>query len=192
MQSNWKQAEKILKNGGIVVAPTDTLYGILASVKYKKTIEKIYKTKGRDENKPYIILISSFSDLDKFNIKLTIEQKDFLKKYWPSSLSVILPCKLKKFSYLHREQNSLAFRMIGKDNKDLFNLIKKVGPLVAPSVNPQGGKPAINIKQAQKYFGNVIDLYIDEGIRKSKPSTLVSLENKQIKVLRQGMVKIVS
>ena len=190
MKNDWVKAKKILENNGIVVLSTDTLYGIIGKAQSKKAVEKIYKIKGRDENKPFIILISSYKDLEFFGIKINKEQAKFLKKIWPGKVSVILPCTLSKWKYLHRGTKSIAFRMIGKRNKNLFNLIKKVGPLVAPSVNTQGEKPAENIKEAKGYFGDNINLYINSGIKKSSPSTLVKYENNDWIILRQGDIKI--
>ncbi len=188
--NNWYKAEKVLKNSGIVIAPTDTLYGILAKADNKKVVEKVYIIKGRDENKPFIILITSFDDFKKFDIKLTSNQKEFLDKIWPGKVSVIMPCNQNKFNYLHRGHNNIAFRMIGKRNKNLFNLIQKVGPVIAPSANPQGLNPALNIIEAKKYFDENIDLYVSGGIRKSKASTLIELKDGKFNVLRNGAVKI--
>ena len=190
MNNDWVKAKNILENNGIVILPTDTLYGIIGKAQSKKAVEKIYKIKGRDDNKPFIILISSYKELELFGIKINEKQAKFLKKIWPGKVSVILPCKLSKWEYLHRGTKSIAFRMIGERNKNLFNLIKKVGPLVAPSVNIQGEKPAENIIEATKYFGDNIDLYINNGQKKSSPSTLIKYENNDWTILRQGDIKI--
>lgn len=186
MQNNWKKVEEILVNGGVAVIPTDTLYGVVASAFNKKAVERIYKIKGRDEEKPFIVLISSEKDLDKFKIKHSqiLSNTRMLPK-----VSFILPCVDKKFEYLHRGRKTIAFRMVGKRNKNLFNLLKNVGPIVAPSANLQGQKPAKNISEAKKYFGNKIDIYINGGTKNSKPSTLVEYKNGELNVLRQGTVK---
>lgn len=181
---------KILKQGGIIVAPTDTIYGVLGSALNKKTVERIYKVRGRDEKKPCIVLISSFGQLEKVGIKISKQEKELLIDFWPGKVSVILPCPNSKFKYLHRGKKDLAIRMIGIKNKNLYEVINKVGPLVAPSANPQGLKPAINISEAKKYFGDKVDLYISGGTRISKPSTLVRFKNGDIEILRQGSVKI--
>ena len=190
MKNNWQNAQNILKKDGVVVLPTDTLYGIIASAESKKAVEYIYKIKGRNEDKPFIVLINSYKDLGLFGVKIDKEQAKFLEKIWPGKVSVILPCMQSKFNYLHRGTKSIAFRMIGEKNKNLFNLIKKVGPLVAPSCNKQGDAPAENITKAKEYFNNEIDLYINGGIRKSSPSTLIKYENGKWIILRQGGIKI--
>jgi L-threonylcarbamoyladenylate synthase len=194
MQNIWKKAEEVLNKAGVVILPTDTLYGMIGRAESKKTVEKIYEIKGRNENKPFIVLITSYKDLEIFGVKINREQAKFLKKIWPGKVSVILSCKLSKFKYIHRGVNSIAFRMIGKRNKNLYNLIKKVGPVVAPSANPEGMSPAETIKQAKSYFSPRsdlgVDLYISGGKRKLKPSTLIKLENDKFVILRQGEKKI--
>lgn len=171
----------------VFICPTDTIYGICTSAFDKKNVEKIYTLKGRDENKAFIILISKISDLKKFGITLTKTQADFLKRNWPGPLSVILPCPLKKLEYLHRGLYSLAFRIPKK--KKIIDILQKIGPIVAPSANPQGEKPANTISQAKKYFGYNVDLYISAGRLEGKPSTIVSFQKNKLITIRQGSFK---
>jgi L-threonylcarbamoyladenylate synthase len=182
------QVVKYLKKGSIGVIPTDTIYGIVGSALDSQVVEKIYVLRKRSKDKPMIILISSIKDLDKFNIKLSEKQKNFLENNWPNPLSVVLSCSDDKFKYLHRGKNSLAFRMPKDIN--LLELLEKVGPLVAPSANFEGEKSAENIEQAKKYFKNNIDFYMDGGTVNSLSSTLVGFDKDTIKILRQGNFKI--
>jgi len=179
----------ILKLGGIGVVPTDTLYGLVGSALNSEAVERIYRVRRRDLKKPMIVLISSLNDLKKFGIKLNLAQEKKLKEFWPGKVSVILECKGKKFEHLHRRKNSIAFRF--PYDFELLKLLKKVGPLVAPSANRAGDEPATNFKEARAYFTDEVDFYVDGGKLKSKPSTLVELDKKgEIKVLREGAVKI--
>lgn len=186
MQKDWKKAQEVLVNKGIAVVSTDTLYGIVGDAFSKQTVERIYDIKGRDKEKPFIILITNYKDLEKFNIKMK-EKGIFqeIEKYKNKKVSFILPCADKKLTYLHRGKNALAFRIIKPRNKNLFNLIKKVGPLVAPSANPQGKDPAKNRKEARNYFGKNIDAYVCSGTRNSKPSTIVSFIGEKAVVIRK-------
>jgi L-threonylcarbamoyladenylate synthase len=176
---------ELLKAGKVGVMPTDTIYGIVGSALNQGTVEEIYILRQREKDKPFIILISSLDDLKKFEVSLTKEQQAFLGKNWPNPLSVILAVNNEKFAYLHRGKNSLAFRM-PKDDK-LLSILKETGPLVAPSANLAGVKPAGTIEEAKKYFGDKVNFYMDEGRRKSKPSTIIQLyeDGKQI-ILREG------
>ncbi|MCX6754051.1 MAG: L-threonylcarbamoyladenylate synthase [Candidatus Nomurabacteria bacterium] len=190
MKSDWIKAKKFLLKDGLVVLPTDTLYGLVASVDSKKAIEKIYEIKERDKSKALIVLISSLKDLEKFGIKVGKEEAKILGKFWPGEVSVLLSCKSLKWKYIHRGTKEIAFRMIGEKNKELFNLLKKVGPVVAPSANLESFAPAETIKEARSYFGSKVDLYINSGRRKGDPSTLIRIKNSKIEILRQGKVKI--
>lgn len=178
----------LLKNGGVGILPRDTLYGLVGRALNQETVTKIYHLKGRSSHKPLIILISSVEDLKLFNISLSEKFANFLMKIWPNPLNVILPCPDKKFTYLHRGAQSLAFRI--PDKADLLQILQAVGPLVAPSANPESLPPAQNLKEAKKYFGNQVNFYIDGGNLSSQPSTLITLENDQLKILRQGIFQI--
>lgn len=178
-----KNIVETLKKGGIGVIPTDTIYGILGSALNKETVERIYEVRKREKKKPFIILISRISDLKIFGIRIKTFQKKLIKKFWPGPVSLIFECKKKKFFYLHREKKSLAFRI--PKPKWLKNLLRKTGPLVAPSANISGKKPAKTIKEAKKYFGSKIDFYFNAGKIYKKPSTLIDIRKKEIKILRK-------
>ena len=126
-----KNIIKILKSGGVGVMPTDTLYGLVGSAFSKKAIDRIYKIKNRNKSKKLIVLISSIKDLEKFKIKLSSTKS--LSKYWPGKVSIII--------------GGIAFRLPKK--KSIIEILKKTGPLVAPSANPEGLKPAATIKEAK-------------------------------------------
>lgn len=177
----------LLKAGKIGVMPTDTVYGIVGSALNPQTVEKIYQLRKRSKDKPMIILISALVDLEKFDVKLNNEQKNFLKKIWPNPISVVLPTSSKKFKYLHRGKKSLAFRIPKKEI--LLKILQKVGPLVAPSANYQGEQPSKTIKEAKKYFAQSIDFYVDEGTINFQPSTIIKLDQELAPtVLRNGSI----
>lgn len=179
---------KLIKAGKIGVLPTDTIYGLVGSALSKSAVSRIYKIKKRNPQKPLIILIGSMADLKLLGVKLDIKMQKMLRKIWPGPISVILSANIKKFSYLHRGKNNLAFRL--PKNKKLRQFLKKTGPIVAPSANPENKKPAESIIQAKEYFGENIDFYVDDGTKKSKPSTLVEIKNGKIVILRKGATDI--
>lgn len=173
-----KEIGEDIKKGLIGVIPTDTIYGIVCSAMNKKSVERLYKIRKRNLAKPMIILISSIKDLSFFDIKI---EKKITDKYWPGKVSIIVP--VKKFEYLHRGKNSLAFRL--PDNKDLIKVLKISGPIVAPSANIEGREPAQTIEDAYNYFKDNIDFYVDCGKLKSKPSKIISLMNNKIEIIRR-------
>jgi len=182
-QNSYLKVGLLLKEGAVGVIPTDTLYGICGNALNKETVERIYKLRRRNPKKPMIILISSLKDLKKFQIKLNNFQERILNKLWPGKISVVLSCHNKKFFYLHRGVKTLAFRM--PKNKELLEILKISGPLVSPSANFEGENPALTIREAKKYFKNKV-FYYNKGKLVSKPSTLIDLTSKKIKILRKG------
>jgi L-threonylcarbamoyladenylate synthase len=179
-----------IKNGGVVVMPTDTIYGIVGSALNTETVERIYDTRQRTPSKPCIVLIGNMDELNKFDIEITKEQKETLEKYWENmdsgATSIILDCREnqnEKFMYLHRGTKTLAFRL--PRIKELRDLLLETGPLIAPSANTEGNNPSKNIQDAKNYFGDKVDLYIDGGEITSKASTIIRLQKDgNVEVLR--------
>lgn len=177
---------ELLKSGGVGFLPTDTIYGLSATALNKNTVKKVHDLKNRDK-KPFIILISHMNQLPDLGIDLMAAGE--IRKHWPGPLSVVFESS-KVPEWLQMGTKSLAVRL--PDNKNLSDLIAKTGPIVSTSANLQGHEPAKNVEEAQKYFGNKLDFYVDTGELKGQSSTLVKIENGRLKVLRQGAYKIVT
>ncbi|MBM3257176.1 MAG: threonylcarbamoyl-AMP synthase [Candidatus Liptonbacteria bacterium] len=176
----------VLKKGGVAVIPTDTIYGIVGSALRKETVARIYNLRKRNLKKPFIVIISSLDALAQFGIKLSLLHRPvmrFLKGVWPGRVSVALPVKSKKFEYIHRGTNYIAFRIPAK--KSLRELLEKTGPLVAPSANLEGEPPATTLREAQRYFGARVDYYVDGGKIQKKASTIVKILGSKPVTLRK-------
>lgn len=182
---NWANEGliKILRENGVVVMPTDTIYGLVGRALDVSVVNRIYNLKKRAPEKPCIVLIGEIGELKKFSINLSEEQKKKIEEYWPISaiadigrteaISIILDCPDDSFEYLHRGTKTLAFRLPA--SKELRALLPETGPLIAPSANPEGLPPAKNISEAQKYFGDSVDFYLDGGEINNKHSKLIKL-----------------
>jgi len=178
---------EILKNSGVGIIPTDTVYGIVCSAFDKEALDRLFKIKGRDENKPPVVLISALSDLERFGAVVTKKHSEIIAKYWPGKLTIVFDID-KKFEYLDKGRG-LAVRFPSDEN--ILNFLKQTGPLATSSANTQGQTPAKNITEAEKYFGESVDFYEDGGELDSEPSTLVKIVGDKIEIIRQGAVKIV-
>jgi len=184
-----KEILSILKNGGIGILPTDTIYGIVCSALNRNSVEKIYQLKKRNPKKPLIILISSEKNLKEFKIFPNRKIKKELKKIWPGKTTVVMDCLDGAFDYLTRGSHSLAFRV--PKERWLRRFLDLTGPLVAPSANFEGEPAAKNIQQAQIFFADKVDFYVDFGDMESEPSTIIKIEKDgAINILRAGAVKI--
>lgn len=188
-----KEVVKIIKNNGVGVLPTDTLYGLVGLAFSQKAVKRIYELKSRQPEKQVIVLISNIKDLKKFGVRIGQKDKIFLKQLWPNPISVVLPLShdeeiSQKIKHLTFSSDNLAFRI--PKSCWLRRLLKKTGPLVAPSANPEGFPPATTIEEAKKYFNDRADFYVDGYRLENKPSTLIKISENGIEILRQGVFEI--
>lgn len=179
---DYTEAIEALQDGGIGVIPTDTVYGVVGSALLPDTIDRIYELKRRQKNKPLIVLISDIEMLEQFGIELSESLRAHLAKHWPGPVSVILPTLDDQFEYLSRGTDTIAFRLPA--DADLQELIRQVGPLVAPSANMEGMAPATTTDEARRYFGTDVDFYIDGGVRDGAPSTILLFDGEAEEVVR--------
>jgi L-threonylcarbamoyladenylate synthase len=187
--------QECLREGGVGILPTDTIYGVVGSALNKKTVARIYRLRKRNPKKPMIILVGDVSNIEPFGVHLGIAAKRMLATLWPGKVSVILPISssekeaMAEFKYLHRGTGTLAFRL--PKEAWLRSLLRATGPLVAPSANFEGEPPATTIRAAKKYFGKEVDFYSDAGKLVSEPSTIVAIDKKgKMRLLREGAVKV--
>jgi L-threonylcarbamoyladenylate synthase len=175
-----------LNDGGVVVIPTDTIYGIVARTTDKQAVERIYRLRGRAPEKPCIILIAEAWQVSDASLWTDIHRQ-LTEKYWPGALSLVTPTTDKTPEYLHRGTHTLAYRI--PDYPDLRKLLSATGPLIAPSANREGDLPATTLAEAQAYFGDTVDGYVDGGsLANHQPSTVVTIQDDKPVILRHGSV----
>lgn len=171
--SSYQEVVNVIINGGVVVMPTDTIYGAAASALKPDAVERVYALKQRSPEKPPIILIADVAELKKFSVAVNPAIHRVLDELWPGPTSVVLPCPDSDLGFLHRGSFSLAFRLPHKF--DLKTLLTQTGPLIAPSANPEGLPPATNLNEAQAYFGDQVDGYVDGGTVTAPASRLIRM-----------------
>lgn len=177
---------RVLQNGGVGVLPTDTVYGLVASAKDLAAVMRMYALKHR-EHKPGTIIAASASQF--IALGLDESQLNAVAAYWPGPLSIVITAG-PELSYLHQDIGSLAAR-VPADEK-LRALLERTGPLITSSANEPGLPPATNLAEAQNYFGEQIDFYVDGGDLSGRaPSTVVRITDNKIEVLRQGAAQII-
>lgn len=167
-----------LRNRDVVIIPSDTIYGFSGLAPW--TEDSIKNIKGRDENKPFIQLISEPEDIFKFtNVKLS----EKLLSYWPGPVTIIVPLA-------EDENKSIGFRC--PDDEWLREIIRRAGfPIYSTSVNYSGQPSFSNIDDIAEEFENQVSVIVDDGDRKNcKPSTILIVKDDKISVLRQGEVEI--
>lgn len=181
---NIEKVVSVLKTGGIVVLPTDTIYGFSCDALNTRAVDKIYKIKNRKYEKPMIILVSNKEMLMKYcNIKNNIEN-DLIDKYMPGKLTIILNKKDNIPSIVTANKDTIAVRI--PDNKDLIDIINKLGnPIISTSCNISNENPSYCIKDIDTEIIKSVDYVVDGEKLSNSSSTIVKVENK-VKILRDG------
>jgi len=181
-------AVKTIEKGGVVIFPTDTVYGFLADAGKKKAVEKIYKIKKRPKSKPLAVFVKDL-EMAKEIAEIDSNQEKILKKHWPGKFSFILQRKKTENGsplLYGVDKKTIALRI--PKYKLLNNLLNKINkPLAQTSVNISGQSPLTKIKDIIEKFGRtgLPILIIDAGdLKKAKPSTIIDLTTNKYKVLR--------
>ena len=178
-----EKASEIISKGGIVIFPTDTVYGIGCNPYNKESVEKIYKIKSRDIIKSVPVLTYSIKTAEKI-VEFDQFTKKIVEKFWPGPLTVILKVTDKKIKESLNLKNKIAIRV--PDHKCTLELLKKCNFLVGTSANISGDSPHRNPEECLKKLENY-DIFVDGGMITSKgESTIIEIENEQIKIIREG------
>lgn len=178
---------KALKEGKVIVYPTDTIYGLGCRADDKKAILKIKKIKQRDRNKPLLIIVSSFSMANKYCF-IPKKQAAALKKIWSGKrpTSVILRHRKKLSDELAPKQSTLAVRLPKCDF--LRKIVRMMGvPLVSTSFNVSG-QPVWNevghLADKKNKSGGP-ELIVDGGVLNNQASRIIDLTGEELKIVRQ-------
>ena len=182
------QTIKILNSGGLVIFPSDTVYGLLCDAQNEKAVEKLIRLKNRPPGKA-ISVFCNFELIDGL-VKINKQQQKIIKEILPGPFTIILPSKHRVNKLLESEKGSLGIRIpIYQDIRTLINQLKK--PVTATSAN-SSGRPAhysVNtlLNELSEKQKELIDLIVDAGtLVRNKPSTVVDLTKPDVKILRQG------
>lgn len=173
-ETNILSAAPSLRAGGVAVLRTDTIYGIVACADDRKACERVYAAKGRDGSKPCIVLIANDAQIwDTISRKAFTSVQTHLGE---EPTSVVVPSGPNTPAWIPHENGTVAFRIPHKPS--LRQLLLASGPLIAPSANPAGKEPAATIEEAERYFGEAVDLYIDGGeVEGAKPSHIIKVSD---------------
>lgn len=181
-----QKAAEIIKKGGLVAFPTETVYGLAGNVFDKKAIKKIFKVKKRPLDNPIIVHIAELSEIFKLAKKIPPKTKILAKKFWPGPLTLVLFKKKEVPKEVTAQSDSVAIRM--PKNKIALELIRKANcPLAAPSANLAGRPSPTSAEDVFEDLGDKIDLILDGGKTEiGLESTVLDLTVQPAQILRPG------
>tara|TARA_B100000686_G_C16803374_1_gene987911 strand:- start:5719 stop:6345 length:627 start_codon:yes stop_codon:yes gene_type:complete len=179
-------AKEVLTTGGVIIFPTDTVYGLCALPDNKAALEKIYSLKNRPKSMPIPLLISGIDQL----LDITSARNEFFAPladlFWPGSLTMVLPNPQSTMSLVSSKENTIAVRC--PDNDFVRRVAKDLGPLAVTSANVHGD-PTPESADEIKVMLPEADLIIDGGpLKNGLASTLVDLTNPAPVILREGPI----
>ena len=176
-------AKEILQKGGIVVYPTDTLYGLGASIFEENAVKRIYEIKKRPHHIPLPIIVPSVEGIKEVAIVTDIAFT-LARKFLPGALTLVLKKRDIISDTIARE--TIAVRV---PDHDIAREIASEVPITATSANIHGGEEPVTIAIAKKQLGSNVDMYIDAGKLPGKPSTIVDVTKEKMKIIREGVIK---
>lgn len=175
---------EVIKQGGVVIMPTDTIYGIVGDATNELVIKKVFDLKKRERSKAMLILVSDVDMLNEYVECIGDDAKKLINSFWPGPLTIIF--KKRNVSDLLTGGIDTVGIRCPKDDR-LLNIIKSLGkPILSTSVNVSGTLQATSIDLVDESILSNVDLIIDDGICEGVASTIVGLDNK---ILREGEIK---
>ena len=181
-----KKAAEILAAGGIVIYPTDTVYGLGCSVENKNAIEKIYLIKRQRTNKPFSFICSDLTHISEY-ARVSNAAFKTMKHLIPGPYTFILPAGRMKTlpKILVSKRKSVGIRV--PDSRVALDLVKQLGhPILSTSVTSDEGAILNDPAIISEHFNSIVDMIIDGGNLTSEPSTILDLTDEAPVVVRQG------
>lgn len=180
------KAVDLLKNGDVVVFPTDTIYGIGACIAEESGVQKIFDVKSRARHKPLIIYVASFEQLQQVAQKISETTIESLRNIWPGAMSGIFFKTETVPLFVTSGKNTVAVRI--PNHQLCLELVRQVGhPLAVTSANISGMETQKTAPQVAKQLGKRVPLVLDGGQNpEQKPSTLVDFTKSPVRLLREG------
>ena len=177
-----------IRNGGVIAFRTDTFYGLGADPFNRGSVQRIKQLKGREENKPILVIIGERDQIDRFVSSRTAIFDVLAKRFWPGPLTLIGKAASGVPSEITAGTETIGVRLPDDDN--VRALVRACGgALTATSANPSGRSPASAAAEVESYFGACVDLIVDGGeARSDRPSTVVDVSGAGAKVVREGVI----
>jgi len=181
-----RKSVEIIENGGVIIFPTDTVYGIGCNPYDANAVKKIYEIKSREKIKSLPVLASSIQIVKQISI-IDEFTENIIKKYWPGPLTLILKLKDKNLKKSLNLEDKIAVRI--PNSECTLKLLNKCNLLVGTSANVSGDSSFTDPQECMKNVRNY-DVFVDGGTITSKgESTIIEIENEKIRIIREGALK---
>jgi len=183
-----RHVAEVISGGGIIAFRTDTFYGLGANPFNREAVRRIKQLKGREENKPILIIISDYDQLHRFIDDVSPAFAQLAKHFWPGALTLIGRASASMPEEISAGTKSVGVRL--PDDDRVRAIVRSCGgALTATSANPSHDAPARDAHDVHNYFGEAIDLIIDDGeVASDLPSTVVDVSGAEPRLVREGVI----
>lgn len=176
---------EVINNGGIVITPTDTIYGIMGDSLNEDVIRKVFEIKKRPFNKPLLLLMDSFEMVEQYTEEISEKERLLMDRYWPGLVTFILKKNDKVSELITSGNDTVGIRI--PNNKDLLEIIRRLNrPVISTSANITGTEVITSTQLLEKDLIDNIDYIEDGGEVESESSTIIKIEDNKLVVLREG------
>ena len=175
-----------LEKGGVVVLPTETVYGLFAKALDKKTVDYVYQLKRRPRDKALNLNVASLDDILNFSKKQPPYLQKLVDSFLPGPLTIILEANNKVPYWVNSDLTTVGFRM--PNHPVTLELIREFGPLIGPSANISGHTSGVSFEEILKDFGQEVLGIEDDTFLTGQDSTILDLSSDKVKILRQGSI----
>ncbi len=185
-EGEMQEILEVLSSGGLIVYPTETLYGLGGDATNEMVAFKTFRAKKRPFDLPLSVAVSDMSMLRTVALADKLAEK-VIEAFTPGPLSVLLPKKSSLPAVIASSDETIAVRL--PDHPIAMQIIEHFGPIISTSANTHGGQPPTSIETAMEQLGDSVDIYIDGGaVPIGKPSTIVEVSHGKVNVVRYGAV----
>jgi L-threonylcarbamoyladenylate synthase len=183
------KAVRVIQEKGVIIYPTETLYGLGAHPLYPEAMKRLYAIKGRSEGKPIPFLIKDQEMLASLVAEVPPIGRELIKRYWPGPLTLIFRAKQGLPSPLRGKDGTIGLRI--SSHPVARGIVEAMdAPLTATSANLAGEEDLIDGEELAQLFGNQVDLIIDGGKVSGMGSTVIDLTVSPPRIVREGMIKV--
>lgn len=187
MEITLDTAQKLLKTGEVVAVPTETVYGLAASLQSEAAIQKIFQLKGRPSDNPLIIHISEANQISSFAADIPDDFAALAKAFWPGPLALVIPVIPDSVpSIVRANLPTAAFRI--PNHPIALALIRQSGPIVMPSANLSGTPSSTCRKHVEADFGDDFPVLDGDFCSKGVESTILIYQDQRWQIIRQGAI----
>jgi len=181
-------AVQALARGAVVAVPTDTVYGLAASIAYPDAINELFTLKQRPMSVATPLLVHSIAQIEDLGVDLDDRTRVLAKAYWPGALTIVLAAPAELSLLLHGTGGTVGFRI--PDDELLGGLLESCGPLAVTSANSHGDVPCTTANEVRDVFAQREGLagVLDGGERRGAVSTVLDLSAPAWQILREGAI----